>query len=143
MRELNKAMVDLLEEQGSVTFETLAVENKASMLKLLRVIDRANGYVHIPGSALSGANGEGGMEAMEGGAGMKEINLEDMPDIDELGDIDDVQERWGQNKALYDEEEEKAWEKEWSVRGGRPLAPSTTIVRPERPREEYGAGELP
>ncbi|KAM3151908.1 GPN-loop GTPase 2 [Botrytis cinerea] len=48
---LNKAIIQLVEDFGLVGFETLAVEDKRSMMHLLQVIDRAGGY------AFGGAEG--------------------------------------------------------------------------------------
>src|ERR1700733_9110584 len=48
---LNKAIVELVESFGLVGFETLAVEDKRSMMHILQVIDRAGGY------AFGGAEG--------------------------------------------------------------------------------------
>ncbi|KAJ2936862.1 hypothetical protein H1R20_g289, partial [Candolleomyces eurysporus] len=45
---LNTAMISLIEDFSLVGFETLAVEDKNSMVHLMRVIDRANGYVFVP-----------------------------------------------------------------------------------------------
>src|SRR5690606_29544327 len=42
---LNSAIVDLVESFGLVGYETLAVEDKRSMMHLLQMIDRAGGYV--------------------------------------------------------------------------------------------------
>jgi hypothetical protein len=52
---LNKAVVELVESFGLVGFETLAVEDKRSMMHLLQVIDRAGGYAFggAEGSVLS------------------------------------------------------------------------------------------
>lgn len=85
------------------------------MLRLLRVIDKANGYVHLPGQST-------------------DINIPDldsMPGLDELGTIDDVQERWGPNKEVYDREQDEEWEKEWQIRGARDLGPAATVIRPD------------
>ncbi|GJN91317.1 hypothetical protein Rhopal_004337-T1 [Rhodotorula paludigena] len=43
--ELNRVICELVEEFGLVSFETLAVEDKDSMLRLVQVIDQALGYV--------------------------------------------------------------------------------------------------
>lgn len=45
---LNTAIIDLVEEFGLVAFETLAVEDKKSMMNLLKAIDRASGYAFGP-----------------------------------------------------------------------------------------------
>jgi Conserved hypothetical ATP binding protein. len=46
--KLNQTIIDLVEEFGLVAFETLAVEDKKSMMSLLRAIDRASGYAFGP-----------------------------------------------------------------------------------------------
>ncbi|KAL7337641.1 tryptophan synthase beta subunit-like PLP-dependent enzyme [Rhodotorula toruloides] len=43
--ELNRVICEIVEEFGLVGFETLAVEDKDSMLRLVQVIDQALGYV--------------------------------------------------------------------------------------------------
>ncbi|WFD36545.1 hypothetical protein MCUN1_003428 [Malassezia cuniculi] len=44
---LSRAIGELIEDFGLVSFETLAVEDKASMLNLLGVLDRAVGYALV------------------------------------------------------------------------------------------------
>ncbi|KAL5639135.1 hypothetical protein ACGC1H_006599 [Rhizoctonia solani] len=44
---LNEAICGLVEDFGLVAFETLAVEDKQSMLHLMRTIDRVLGYVFV------------------------------------------------------------------------------------------------
>ena len=83
---LNNAVVELVEEFGLVSFETLAVENKKSMMTLLQTIDRAGGYVF---GGAEGANDTVWQVAMrEGSTGMT---------------IQDVQERWIDRKDELDE----------------------------------------
>ncbi|GKZ24100.1 hypothetical protein AbraIFM66951_008913 [Aspergillus brasiliensis] len=92
---LNNAIIDLVEEFGLVNFETLAVEDKKSMMNLLHVIDRASGYVFGPAE---GANDSIWQVAVREGLGQM--------------DIRDVQERWLDAKDTYDEHELKELEKE-------------------------------
>ena len=47
---LNISLISLIEDFSLVGFETLAVEDKQSMLHLTRTIDRATGYVFVPPS---------------------------------------------------------------------------------------------
>ena len=83
---LNKAVIELVEDFGLVGFETLAVENKRSMMTLLQVIDRAGGYVF---GGAEGANDNIWQVAMrETTSGMT---------------IRDVQERWIDRKEELDE----------------------------------------
>ena len=96
---LNKAIVELVEEFGLVGFETLAVEDKKSMMTLLQAVDRAGGYAF--GSA-EGANDTVWQVAMrEGMATM---------------DIKDVQERWIDAKDEYDDKQRRDWEEEAKAR---------------------------
>ncbi len=85
---LNNAVVDLIEDFGLVGFETLAVEDKRSMMTLLQAIDRAGGY------AFGGAEGANDtvwqVAVREGLPGMT---------------VGDVQERWIDRKEEFDEME--------------------------------------
>ncbi|OJI98736.1 hypothetical protein ASPVEDRAFT_123995 [Aspergillus versicolor CBS 583.65] len=92
---LNNAIIDLIEEFGLVGFETLAVEDKKSMMNLLRVIDRASGYVFGPAE---GANDSVWQIAVREGMGTM--------------DVRDVQERWIDAKDEYDELERRQLEEE-------------------------------
>lgn len=96
---LNKAIVDLVERFGLVSFEVLAVENKKSMMHILRVIDRAGGYVF--GSA------EGTNDTIWQVAMRNETSLLD---------VQDIQERWIDNKEQYDEDERKEEEEQEKIR---------------------------
>lgn len=94
---LNRAIVELVEDFGLVGFETLAVEDRQSMMQLLRTIDRAGGYAF---GAEEGANESIWQVAVrEGGtAGHMEVR--------------DVEERWIDRREEFDELERKAWEEE-------------------------------
>lgn len=83
---LNNAVVDLVEDFGLVGFETLAVEDKRSMMTLLQAIDRAGGYAF---GGAEGANDTVWQVAMR--EGMKGMT------------IGDVQERWIDRKEEFDE----------------------------------------
>lgn len=82
---LNNAVIELVEDFGLVGFETLAVEDKRSMMTLLQAIDRASGYVF---GGAEGANDTIWQVAVREG----------MPTMD----IRDVQERWIDSKEEYD-----------------------------------------
>jgi hypothetical protein len=82
---LNQTIIDLVEEFGLVAFETLAVEDKKSMMNLLRAIDRASGYAFGPAE---GANDSIWQVAVREGMGVT--------------DVRDVQERWLDRKDEYD-----------------------------------------
>lgn len=87
---LNNAVVELVEDFGLVGFETLAVEDKRSMMTLLQAIDRAGGYAF---GGAEGANDTVWQVAMrEGMQGMT---------------IGDVQERWIDRKEFFDDIERR------------------------------------
>jgi hypothetical protein len=89
---LNRAIVELVESFGLVGFETLAVEDKRSMMHLLQVIDRAGGYAF---GGAEGANDTVWQVAMR----------ESVTTMD----VRDVQERWLDAKDEYDEKERREW----------------------------------
>ncbi|KAK3938778.1 putative GTP binding protein [Diplogelasinospora grovesii] len=96
---LNQAIADLVQQFGLVYFEVLAVENKKSMMHILRVIDRAGGYVF--GSA-EGANDTIWQVAMRNESSLLEVA--------------DLQERWIDNKEEYDEMERQEEEAQAKLR---------------------------
>lgn len=97
---LNEAIVRLVEEFGLVGFETLAVEDKKSMMTLLHTIDRAGGYAF---GAAEGANDTVWQVAVR--EGLKGL------------DVRDVQERWIDQRDEWDEieakEEQERARREW------------------------------
>lgn len=92
---LHEAISHMIEDYGLVKYEVLAVENKKSMMHLLRVIDRANGYVF---GGAEGANDTIWAVAMRNEASMM--------------DAEDIQERWIDNKEEYDRVEQEAEEEQ-------------------------------
>lgn len=96
---LNKAIIELVDGFGLVGFETLAVEDKKSMMHLLQVIDRASGYAF---GGAEGANDTVWQVAMREGVTTM--------------DVRDVQERWLDAKDEYDELERKEWAEQAKAR---------------------------
>jgi hypothetical protein len=96
---LNTAIVELVESFGLVGFETLAVENKRSMMHLLQVIDRAGGYAF---GGAEGANDTIWQVAMREGVTTM--------------DVKDVQERWLDAKDQFDEKERSEWAEQAKIR---------------------------
>lgn len=47
---MSRVLCEVVEDFGLVSFETLAVEDKASMLHLVHVLDRAIGYIAAGGA---------------------------------------------------------------------------------------------
>lgn len=92
---LNQAIIEMVEEFGLVGYETLAVEDKRSMMSLLQTIDRAGGYAF---GGAEGANDNVWQVAVRQGMGHM--------------DVRDIQERWIDNKEEWDEKERREWEEE-------------------------------
>lgn len=114
---LNKAIVELVEDFALVGFETLAVEDKRSMMTLLRAIDRAGGYAF---GSVEGANDTVWQMAMRSDG----VTM----------DARDVQERWLDRRDELDEEERRAWAEESKEMKDRPQdtsrAEPTPVSRP-------------
>ncbi|PSR80647.1 hypothetical protein BD289DRAFT_373699 [Coniella lustricola] len=98
-KALNEAVANLVESFAMVQFEVLAVENKKSMMHLLRVIDRAGGYVF---GGAEGANDTVWQVAMRNESSLLEAQ--------------DIQERWVDQKDAYDEAEAKDEEEQAKIR---------------------------
>lgn len=98
-KALNEKVVELVQDFGLVGFETLAVEDKKSMMHLLQVIDRAGGYAF---GGAEGANDTVWQVAMREGTTTM--------------DVKDVQERWLDAKDEYDDHERKQWAEEAKAR---------------------------
>ncbi|KAI4151681.1 MAG: hypothetical protein LQ341_000856 [Variospora aurantia] len=96
---LNNAVIELVEDFGLVAFETLAVEDRKSMMTLLQAIDRAGGYAF---GGAEGANDTVWQVAVRDGLrGMS---------------VRDVQERWIDRKEEFDELERRQIEEELKAR---------------------------
>lgn len=112
---LNMAMISLVEDFGLVGFETLAVEDKNSMLTLTHAIDRATGFVFVP-PADSNQPPDTIERHQEGPAVRPNTYSLFSSAIGPLkgpgSDIRDIQERWIDAKDEYDAFERREWRKE-------------------------------
>jgi len=81
-QKLNEALVDLIEDYNLVGFYTLCIEDKDSIINLVRVVDKANGYIY---GGLETANESIMMTAARVGG------------LGSLEDIKEVQERYLRN----------------------------------------------
>nr|ODN88563.1 cytoplasmic protein [Cryptococcus depauperatus CBS 7841] len=108
--KLNKALVELIEGFSLVGFQTLAVEDKESMLNIIRTVDKMTGYIFIP-SGVSDGTSAANSEALFGSA-MSTAKLTGRAG----GDVRDVQERWLDNKQAWDEWEKQEWQGEAELR---------------------------
>ncbi|KAF2451475.1 hypothetical protein P171DRAFT_450359 [Karstenula rhodostoma CBS 690.94] len=126
---LNKAIVELVEDFALVGFETLAVEDKRSMMTLLRAIDRAGGYAF---GGVEGANDTVWQMAMRS----EGVTM----------DARDVQERWLDRRDELDEEERRAWAEESKEMKDNPqdtpsAEPTPASRQPAEPRKTASSGE--
>jgi hypothetical protein len=102
---LNRAICELIDDFGLVSFETLCVEDKKSMMRLVRAVDRALGYV--PPSVAAAADEEG----LEGSAVLSDLWRETDPFEEHLA-LQEVQEKFVDYKEEYREWEKEQWKKE-------------------------------
>lgn len=139
--KLNEAICELVEDFGLVSFETLAVEDRRSMFRLLQVLDKAVGYIYVsptsnaldfgeeenegayePGRASATASAALQAQMRAGGMGADPHSLFSVADRGDplgWGDALEVQERYIEHRDLYEEAEmeerkqmhEKEWEK--------------------------------
>jgi hypothetical protein len=77
-------------------------QDKTSMMKLIRQVDKATGYIYVPSSSTHEPNTYGLFSTAQGDGW--------------LGDVNDVQERWLDNKEMWDEKEKEEWKKEGELR---------------------------
>lgn len=120
---LNQAVADLVESFGLVRFEVLAVENKKSMTQLLRVVDRAGGYVF---GGAEGANDTVWQIAMRNETSLLEAQ--------------DIQERWVDAKDEYDAVEQKEWDAQMQMRAetvGAETGTATPDLIPDDDDDEF------
>lgn len=75
------------------------------MLQLLRQIDKATGYIFIPPSSTSGG---GSTDLLDNAYALFSTGAGDVPGWD----VNDVEERWGERKAEWDEVEREEWKRE-------------------------------
>ncbi|PFH48728.1 hypothetical protein AMATHDRAFT_64743 [Amanita thiersii Skay4041] len=123
---LNMAMISLIEDYSLVGFETLAVEDKNSMLHLTRAIDRATGYIFVPPPSLppdAGAAGARPPGTVDPGVPASAASSQRPNDYalfssamstmqGPRSDVRDVQERWIDAREVWDAHERKEWRKE-------------------------------
>ncbi|ESK98262.1 atp binding [Moniliophthora roreri MCA 2997] len=116
---LNMAIISLIEDFSLVGFETLAVEDKDSMLHLTRAIDRATGYVYVPPR-----NSQAPPETIDTSADAPSAAQPNSyalfssaagPMIGPRSDVRDVQERWIDAREEYDAYEKRQWRREGEI----------------------------
>ncbi|KAJ8584644.1 cytoplasmic protein [Rhizopogon salebrosus TDB-379] len=109
---LNMAFCSLIEDYGLVGFETLAVEDKASMLHLTRAIDRATGYIFVPSPDAPAPEGTLDASSVAVSARPNFFSLFSSAAGPMAGNVRDVQERWVDAREQWDAFENKEWRKE-------------------------------
>lgn len=121
---LNHAIVELVQDFSLVGFETLAVEDKASMASLLKVIDRASGYAF----------------GTKDGAANDSVWQVAMRDTGVTMDVRDVQERWIDRKEEMDKLEREKWEEEGRQWRGGPTGADLMDVDGNAGLQGLGSG---
>ncbi|KZT66638.1 hypothetical protein DAEQUDRAFT_767860 [Daedalea quercina L-15889] len=114
-RALNMAICSLIEDYGLVGFETLAVEDKESMLHLTRVIDKATGCVFVPPPGSEQPPGTVDAGAAPGAQRPNAFGLFTSAAATIKGpqsDVRDVQERWVDAREDWDAWEKAQWRRE-------------------------------
>ncbi|KAF9818058.1 hypothetical protein IEO21_03019 [Rhodonia placenta] len=114
-KALNMAICSLIEDYGLVGFETLAVEDKESMLHLTRVIDKATGCVFVPPP--DAQHPPGTVQATDAPASQRPnthalFTSAAGPMQGPRSDVRDVQERWVDAKDEWDAWEKTQWRQE-------------------------------
>ncbi|KIY65209.1 cytoplasmic protein [Cylindrobasidium torrendii FP15055 ss-10] len=112
--KLNMTLIDILNDHPIVGFETLAVEDKTSMMHLTRLIDRVTGYVFVPPPDAPVPNDAAEVP--------RDLPPSSRPNVFGLFstavnagkayDVLDIQERWIDSKDEYDAWEKEQWKKE-------------------------------
>jgi len=146
---LNRAICDLVEDFGLVGFETLAVEDKASMLRLLRVVDKATGYVFAPppGARTGEASAAADPPTAQRSTAAANTDALFTSAFSALpgGDVRDVQERWVDAREEWDEWERGEWAREGEA-VARQKAEAERREKAQLKKEEVkaeGGGEEP
>ncbi|KZS97310.1 hypothetical protein SISNIDRAFT_482228 [Sistotremastrum niveocremeum HHB9708] len=118
---LNMEICSLIEDYGLVGFETLAVEDKDSMVNLTRAIDRATGYVFVPAPnsatnpAPPGAVDAENKPPSERPNSYALFSSAAAPLPGPKTDVRDVQERWIDAREEWDAYEKVQWRKEGEI----------------------------
>ncbi|GAA5859928.1 hypothetical protein JCM8547_004391 [Rhodosporidiobolus lusitaniae] len=124
--ELNRVICEIVEEFGLVGFETLAVEDKDSMLRLVQVIDQALGYVPPSLSSLPSASSSSAPphshphshshdhphDHASHHAHAPHPSFAQSQPLSNLFHTGTVQEKWVDNRQDWEEFERGQWEKE-------------------------------
>ncbi|KAG6377359.1 cytoplasmic protein [Boletus reticuloceps] len=109
---LNMALISVIEDYSLVGFETLAVEDKNSMLHLTRVIDRATGYIFVPPKDAPTPGGTIDSSSAPTSARPNLYSLFTTAVGPMAGNVRDIQERWIDAKEEYDALEKREWRRE-------------------------------
>nr|ASF90269.1 hypothetical protein SPAR03058 [Bartheletia paradoxa] len=106
--QLNKAICELIEDFGLVGFETLCVEDKTSMTRLLRTLDKATGYVYAPSTPIGAPPAPPQARSLFSAA----ARTAGPGNAVGFGEVGDVQERWVDHPEVYDAWDKKVWREE-------------------------------
>ncbi|KAG0152545.1 hypothetical protein CROQUDRAFT_55919 [Cronartium quercuum f. sp. fusiforme G11] len=113
--KLNRAMIDLIEDFNLVGFETLYVEDKASMTKLTLAVDKALGYYSSTSATfLSASQNTNHSPDNARMSGMSEPDLLNQSLLTHLPteSLLDIQERWLDYPDRYEVHQQEKWAEE-------------------------------
>jgi hypothetical protein len=100
-RALSHAIVEVVEDFGLVSFQTLCVEDKQSMASLLKTVDAALGYVDKP------------LDPSQPGPSLVFRSLESTTPLERTAD---VQERYIDRPEAFREHDRQGWAREGELR---------------------------
>ncbi|PLW16176.1 hypothetical protein PCANC_19583 [Puccinia coronata f. sp. avenae] len=117
-KNLNKAVIELIEDFNLVGFESLCVEDKASMTGLIQTIDKALGYYPSHQPRLADERGDDGREPelsipRDAARGPPtDIMAMEAELSASSGLLTEIQERWIDYPELYDQFQRQLWAEE-------------------------------
>lgn len=108
--QLNRAMIDLIEDFNLVGFETLYVEDKASMTKLTLSIDKALGYYSTSSSSLlrDPSNNSSIQTTSSPTEESSSLGITHFP----IESLSEIQERWLDYPDRYETHQRQKWQEE-------------------------------
>ncbi|KAG8945283.1 hypothetical protein FRC04_001060 [Tulasnella sp. 424] len=140
---LTMAICDLVEDFGLVGFETMAVEDKQSMVHLMRVVDRALGYAFVASDkALDDEAGGGPSKSRSEAPNTNALFSSALSAIPDTPHVRDIQERWIDSKDEYDKWEEGEWRREGVVVAEAKAREKAAEAEAKRQAKAGGAGGI-
>ncbi|GAA6042317.1 hypothetical protein JCM8097_003841 [Rhodosporidiobolus ruineniae] len=150
--ELNRVICELVEEFGLVSFETLAVEDKDSMLRLVQVLDQALGYVPPSLSSLPATEDHDHLHDHSHAdphaahhAHAPHPSFAQSQPLSNLLHTGTVQEKWVDHRSEWQDFERGQWEKEgeWAAEKATEASRKRAVEGLDDPEPMEGTEERP